>query len=746
MTRALGLALWSLFSLGFLAGCDCSGPTRGCERSSDCTGGRICVDQMCAFPPDAPGLDAGDARPLDGGSDAGTACPSAVLCGTPAVCCESGEECVEGACLTACGSGVRCGADLSTCCGTGQVCISASCEDPGATCIDSFDCEDGQFCEPTLGRCLPQFDPVTCRTDPVFGPFEVTEEWATTTVTDEPDCMHGISAPVVVDLDGDRIPEVVANFACDSSWERGVLRAFRGDTGAVLWTVTDNTLELNGRTSIAAGDLDGDGRAEIIAVAEPPTATVYAFRPNGTLLWRSTRSSGAPWAVTGYSNGAPSIADLNEDGSPEIVLGAAVLNAMGVLQWEAGAGGGEGSNGSYAGGITAIADIDLDGMPEVVSGHRAFQHDGTPIWTSPAPDGYPAIAQFDADPTPEIVIVATGNVYLLDAATGAIEWGPIAIPGGGIGGPPTVADFDGDGLPEIGVAGARSYSVYDPDGPLDVLWSMTTQDVSSNATGSSVFDFEGDGVAEVIYADECFMRVYRGTDGMVQLTIPSSSATIHEYPLVADVDGDGNSEILIVANSRTDPGCGAGYTGLRRGIFLYGDMRDQWMRTRRVWNEHAYHVTNVGPNGEIPMSEPDNWTGTGLNNYRQNVQGEGVYNAPDLSIVGLEVSLDRCPTTATLRARVSNVGTLGVPAGVSVAFYAGTPTMRGALLGTGLTTVPLLPGASTLVSIDVPLTGAPPYAFVAVVDDDGTGAGTIPECDEDNGTAAIDGLDCAIVF
>jgi hypothetical protein len=50
------------------------------------------------------------------------------------------------------------------------------------------------------------------------------------------------------------------------------------------------------------------------------------------------------------------------------------------------------------------------------------------------------------------------------------------------------------------------------------------------------------------------MRVYRGTDGMVQLTVPSSSATIHEYPLVADVDGDGNSEILIVANSRADPG------------------------------------------------------------------------------------------------------------------------------------------------------------------------------------------------
>jgi hypothetical protein len=445
-------------------------------------------------------------------------------------------------------------------------------------------------------------------------------------------------------------------------------------------------------------------------------------------------------------NGAPSLADLDEDGSPEVVLGAAVLSADGTLLWERDTGVAEGSNGGYVGGISALADLDGDGLLDVVAGRRAYHGDGTPLWTSTAPDGYPAIAQFDADVQPEVALVSSGNVYILDGLTGAVQWGPVALPGGGRGGPPTIADFDGDTRPEIGVAGAASYSVYDPDGTTAVLWSRTTQDVSSNATGSSVFDFEGDGIAEVVYADECFMRAYRGTDGMVLLTIPSSSATIHEYPLVADVDGDGNSEVLIVANNRVDPGCGAGYTGLRRGIFLYGDVRDQWMRTRRVWNEHAYHVTNVGPNGEIPRDEPDNWTRADLNNYRQNVQGEGVYNAPDLTLLGLEVSLDACPSMASLRARVANEGSLGVPAGVNVAFHEGTPTARGALLGVVATTVALLPGASTVVSLDVPLTGTPPYEFAAFVDDDGTGAGSITECDEGDGAAGIGDLDCAIIF
>ena len=60
------------------------------------------------------------------------------------------------------------------------------------------------------------------------------------------------------------------------------------------------------------------------------------------------------------------------------------------------------------------------------------------------------------------------------------------------------------------------------------------------------------------------------------------------------------------------------------------------------------------------------------------MQGEGVFNAPDLE-VGLEVSLAGCPERVTLRARVSNLGSLGVLPGIPVSFYEGPPGAGGLL-------------------------------------------------------------------
>ena len=692
-----------------------------------------------------------------------------VLCGDAQECCDAAEECVLGACLDACDSGVRCGEAQDICCGVGQVCLGDQCADPTGTCSDSFDCAQGEFCEPTLDQCLPQFDPVGCELVPDFEDVSVMLEWSY-------EAEEVISIPVVADIDGDGVPEVVVNITQQDglSWPGGNIVVLDGQTGAVELEVphdpANDSWGSHGRSTIGLTDVSGDGLPDIIYAARPEgsVSRIVAIDSSGALLWSSHDGGGAVQRFN-VENGAPSFANFDDDAEAEIVFGAAVLDHDGLVVWNQGGNGAAvGTNNGYTGGISALVDLNGDAYPEIVSGRQAWSVDWTPmgaldpvvnvtqLWDAGIADGYPAIADVDQDGLPEVILVASGQLRVLAGDTGLPWANPVTIPGGGRGGPPTVADFDGDGRPELATAGGGSYTVYDiyrpgeeiPAGltpaPGDVFerWSNVTQDQSSNATGSSVFDFQGDGAAEVVYADECYMRVYDGATGTVLLEVESSSATIHEYPLVVDVDDDGNSEILVVANdSGSNCGAIAGYTE-RRGVFVYGDAFDRWVGTRRVWTSHAYHVTNATSAGNAPVAELDNWTQEGLNNYRQNVQGAGVFNAPDLS-VDLVAQLGGCNDgSLELVATVRNIGALGVPAGIEVSLYEGTDA-TGTLVGTETTAIALLPGQQTQVSWLVPFAqGDPVMDFFVTVDGADVMAGSVDECLEDNNGAQTLGAEC----
>lgn len=190
---------------------------------------------------------------------------------------------------------------------------------------------------------------------------------------------------------------------------------------------------------------------------------------------------------------------------------------------------------------------------------------------------------------------------------------------------------------------------------------MTT-DRSSRVTGSSVFDFEGDGVAEVAYNDERQFRIYRGPDGSELFSRCNTSGTLREYPIIVDVDNDDHAEVVLMANNYAF-GCLDG-TASGTGIYVFRHPRNQWVRTRRIWNQHSYHVTNVNEDGTIPRTETRNWTAPGLNNFRQNVQPDGLFDAPDLVLLDLAAATRPCPTGLALSVRVVNRGAAGAPAGL----------------------------------------------------------------------------------
>ena len=196
--------------------------------------------------------------------------------------------------------------------------------------------------------------------------------------------------------------------------------------------------------------------------------------------------------------------------------------------------------------------------------------------------------------------------------------------------------------------------------------------------------------------------------------------------MIADVDADGNAEIVAVANNNCS-------LGSQRGVFSYGDSLDRWVSTRKIWNQHTYHITNVGDDGSIPAVEANNWLQPGLNNYRTQKAPDGnPFAAPDLIATNLSPDLTVCPGATRLGARLTNQGSNVAARPVKMAFYDGDPAAGGVLLGVAPSTVDLSPGdfEDLAVSLSPALTGS--HTICAVADDDGTGVGAVSECKEDN--------------
>ncbi|MEX1028303.1 MAG: FG-GAP-like repeat-containing protein, partial [Candidatus Paceibacterota bacterium] len=438
-----------------------------------------------------------------------------------------------------------------------------------------------------------------------------------------PESINVLSTPSVMDLNGDGIPEIVYTTYGGQNRDNA-LRAVSGN-GEELWSVTQaDGFRANWAGQTAIGDIDGDGRPDIIAIETTggfghnnDAPRLVAFESDGSFKWRSADIWG------GAGSGAPAIADLDSDGTVEIIIGGTVLNGRdGTIRWEGRDAGGTGRGSAGFGGLSITADIDLDGQQEVLAGKTAYDTDGTVLWELDADDGFNAVGNFDDDLYPEIVFVSNGTVRLLHH-DGTELLAPVPIPGGGRGGAPTVADFDNDGEPEFAVAGASRFVVFERDG--SILWEAVTQDISSNFTGSSVFDFDGDGAAEVVYGDEQFLRIYNGVDGEVLYAFERSSSTGHELPVVADVDGDGATELVF----------GAGFDrrfptqGRSNGLIVLGN--PNWVATRPIWNQHSYHITNINDDGSIPRQEANSWEV--YNNYRRNRQPTGTqFGPPSISV------------------------------------------------------------------------------------------------------------------
>jgi hypothetical protein len=724
----------------------------------------------------------------DGVCLGGVCCGVNQACGD--ICCEGSAVCSFQECQV---PGASC-VDATDCAET-EYCeytLGEEREPPDPMCMGGASLATGK-CLPTPPECEngvePDPDAITClapcEVKPPVDDFAIELKHYWGGQIQAPTSTDVMMTPIVIQLDDDNcdgkvnekdIPELVfSTFSGGAYYKQGTLHAISIVDGQIeeKWALPDVTQPGGG---LAGGDLDNDGVPEIVACANPgpggqsccdalaQNTGVVALKADGSNLW-SQLDTGK--VHCGYEK--PAIGDVNQDGTPEVLVGWTLLDgATGDVYRELD------PESTWGAKLTGLVDLDGDGFLDITDGQRAYRENGDVLWDLRAdkvqdpenaiPVGFHGIGDFDKDGIPEVVVISSSGPHTaallrydpespdgatilrkgVDINNGIATKDFCNTPGEYGGGPPTVADFNGDGIPDVGAAGAVGYVVLDGKKLLDglipndevIAWFKETHDCSSAVTGSSVFDFNGDGKAEVIYSDEYHLWMYNGADGenLIDSTC-NSTGTLWEYPLVADVDNDGQADIVVASNAYgiTCPDDNSKQSGIR----VFGSQSGSWVRTRRIWNQHTYHVTNIDESGAVPQVETANWTVPRLNNYRQNVQPAGEFSAPDLVAT---VVVD-CFEEYKLYARVRNLGQAAVPAGVIVGFYAGDPDGGGTLIGKSETTKALYPAEAedVPVIVDVPQSVKVGNVDVFIVVDDDDQEQVWEECRVDNNKSSGSG-------
>ncbi len=235
---------------------------------------------------------------------------------------------------------------------------------------------------------------------------------------------------------------------------------------------------------LAVGDLDGDGRDEVVAATL--SGGLWAWHSDGQVVegfpvyHPAVELVGEDYLIDDGWFSAPALGDIDGDGDLEIVIG-------GMDQWV------------Y---IFQNDGTDLPGWPVLV-GHPDYPDLRTRIIASPAlgdltGDGFLEIVTG----TNETLNGTYGPVYALNKEGEVLPGWPVtlfgvytsALPvvGEGIPGSPALADFDGDGDVEVAAHTiAGNVGVFDHDGTL--LWeTISTGDhygPDSNVDNSAGFPF-----------------------------------------------------------------------------------------------------------------------------------------------------------------------------------------------------------------------------------------------------------------
>jgi hypothetical protein len=396
----------------------------------------------------------------------------------------------------------------------------------------------------------------------------------------------GFSTPIsyaTADLNGDGSLDLVSTSPATGDV---VVLLGRGDgtfADPVLYPVGESLSQIDsGQTlsSVAIADLNGDGRPDLIALVQNLGVMVFLGRGDGTFI--------APqlYAIAGASM---TVLDDKGDGKPDLVVaGDGIFLLPNRGDGTFGAPVSLPSGSLFVDGLAA-ADLNGDGKADLIANVSdginnellvlLSRGDGTfaaPI-TTPLPNlanAPPLVTDFNGDGHMDVAIpdeFAGGIVMLLGRGDGTFS--APQVTGSSVqlfpfGGTVQVGDVNGDGIPDlIGLTTANSptgawtanVSVWMGRGDGTLLLAVTFPiPQPQDTTGLVGGDFNGAGRTDLILQGAArdyssiqgvalrTLSVLLNVDGTQFVPAGSISAPPQANPLLADLNGDGTADSIVV--------------------------------------------------------------------------------------------------------------------------------------------------------------------------------------------------------
>jgi len=466
--------------------------------------------------------------------------------------------------------------------------------------------------------------------------------------------------PLVANLDrwNNSIPEIVIQqtpvYANNKSPS---IIIFRGDGSDALnpAMISLATVGYPGG-QLAIGDLDRNQHAEIFALNN---SSLFAFTNYGPYSPLPT------WGST-YSNDGfelqewrPQLADFNQDGDLEVyagnrivVIDTAIHRFLKAIPGDASKPHGRLAyrNGFYKTAQTLAAELltrsncngdpDCDGL-ELAAGPVIYSVDldgwdgdkqqliiqrdlnmldpSSAIWS----DGFTSVADIDQDDTPDLIVAGKRDsiygIYVWNR-NGLLAFFPYPENTAFSGAMPCIANVVNDQLlgyandyPEI-IASSQnrltcfSLNAFVSNPAAPYWWSISTPDSIGLATPVA-FDFNTDGLDELVFQDEAQLRLmYGGAEplppGVDQNrnwhVVAAPTVTGTQYPVVADCDGDGEAEIIFTS---FDAGGPDAYGSLRGRLRVLEAANVPWPPARPIWNQYGYFGPHINDDLSIPVHQ-----------------------------------------------------------------------------------------------------------------------------------------------